>query len=881
MSLDNLSASELAKIDSVCLEYESDYRRGNAPEISEIVSQHDGPHAEVLRRELELVRDELQSGETIGPNDAKNQTINNASFRIPAPGTELGPYVVGQPIGQGGMGLVFSATDQRLGRRVAIKMLAADFAQRNELTERFDREARSVANLSHPNIVELFDVGSHNGLPYAVMEFLDGELLSDRLDREPLTVSETRSLGAQIADALAKAHQAGVIHRDLKPQNVMLVAASTASDSHKNGSARHGSLVKLFDFGLSRAPRAQDDSADGDTEEGVILGTPGYMAPEQALGEPATAAADIFALGCILYEAFYGKRAFAGDSRIKRHQATLADSPLPDPIKRRQDPRLADLIDRCLAKDPDNRPSSAAEIAQQLRHANYDPVAESLVAGESAGRFTRRRLLELTTGAAAGTAFAVILANQKPNKFADVNRIGVLTFVSQSDAVTQSTNPAAQPDPIGAAKLKQGEELSAMLVHELTKIPSVTVPPFRPLAADTQSDYRQVGQALNVDALIDGTIRTETQGEKTFLAIDVRLISARDGSQLWGKQYIKDADESLLQQSQIAAEIASEIGYRLTASANTAAPPTATSFSCLVDGKVRCDPDSREGLKKAMMCFRHAKQQDPRFSEPLAGIALTAITLASQSSEREAAELMRTAQEEAEDALRLSKDSFDARLALAMLNWQRNEQYQQAERSFQTLLKQQPNNWQVHHQYGLLQLATGRFNLAIESLNSAALSNPFSVTVKTDLARAYWFSGNTDRAIEDAIRIRDKSNRHVLSVGLLIDIYEQQGNFSDAAAQDAELQPGDLDSYLRRREQRLIDIPYGPYGDELNAAILQSRMESALSDDAIADLIDSPRPPRLPLVLAMHPSFAKARQHDRAKELLSRLDRREQRSAEG
>ena len=312
MSLDNLSANELAYIDSICLDYESNYRRGNAPDISEIVSKHGGRHAELLRQELELVRAELQGDATIDGSQSEANPTSSKSFKVPEPGTTLGPYIVGKTIGRGGMGVVMEATDQRLGRRVAIKLLASDLARRRDLTERFDREARAVANISHPNIVELFDVGSHDGLPYAVMEFLDGELLSDRLRGTNFSIEATRDLGAQIADALSQAHDAGIIHRDLKPQNVMLLPRASGNRT-SDGNPR-GALVKLFDFGLSRAPKDATPLGHGDTVEGVILGTPGYMAPEQALGESATTAADIFALGCILFEAFYGKGSLAHEA---------------------------------------------------------------------------------------------------------------------------------------------------------------------------------------------------------------------------------------------------------------------------------------------------------------------------------------------------------------------------------------------------------------------------------------------------------------------------------------------------------------------------------------------------------------------------------------
>ena len=244
MSLQDLPASELARIDAICLDYESALRRGESPMIDDLVARHGGSNHEILRHELEMVRDELAGasrlpfgqstyevakvGETIA---AGPLSTRGARMQLPSPGTRIGPYVISSELGRGGMGVVFAAVDTRLDRRVAIKVLAVEIAKRGDLRERFEREARAVAAISHPNIVELFDVGHVDGLPYAVMEFLDGEPLEAILASGPLEPQEVRRIGAQIADALAKAHESKVIHRDLKPQNVMLVPLGVRESS--------------------------------------------------------------------------------------------------------------------------------------------------------------------------------------------------------------------------------------------------------------------------------------------------------------------------------------------------------------------------------------------------------------------------------------------------------------------------------------------------------------------------------------------------------------------------------------------------------------------------------------------------------------------------
>jgi tetratricopeptide (TPR) repeat protein len=233
--------------------------------------------------------------------------------------------------------------------------------------------------------------------------------------------------------------------------------------------------------------------------------------------------------------------------------------------------------------------------------------------------------------------------------------------------------------------------------------------------------------------------------------------------------------------------------------------------------------------------------------------------------------LIQQAREKSIEALKRSENSIDARLAIAMLDWQQTEQYAQADQKFRTLLKKMPNNWQIYHQYALLQLAMGKIQVALDLLNAASLRNPFSVTVKTDLARAHWFAGDIDRALNAAIRIRDKSDRHPLSVGLLVDIYEQQQDFSKAAAEHRSIEATTPEAYLSERRRRLEDLPYGPFGVELNAAILRSRTPKGIDSEAIADLVDSPRPPMLPLVLAMHPALEPARRFERSQEVLRRL----------
>jgi serine/threonine protein kinase len=232
------------------------------------------------------------------------------------PGTKLGPYEIQSPLGAGGMGEVYKAKDTRLDRTVAIKVLPSDLSDDTELKQRFEREARAVSNLNHPNICTLFDVGQQEDTDYIVMEYLEGETLADRLKKGALPTDQVLRYGAEIADALDKAHRKGVVHRDLKPGNIMLNKAG----------------AKLLDFGLAKLKQPESEAGglsvlatqdQGLTGAGMIMGTFQYMAPEQLEGKDTDARTDIFAFGAVLYEMVSGKKAFEGESQASLISAIM------------------------------------------------------------------------------------------------------------------------------------------------------------------------------------------------------------------------------------------------------------------------------------------------------------------------------------------------------------------------------------------------------------------------------------------------------------------------------------------------------------------------------------------------------------------------------
>ena len=276
------------------------------------------------------------------------------------PGTKLGPYEILTPLGAGGMGEVYKAKDTRLDRTVAIKVLPSHVASHPEVRQRFEREDRAVSSLNHPNICTLHDIGSEDGIDFMVMEHIEGDTLADRLKKGALPLDQALQYGIEIADALDKAHRQGVVHRDLKPGNIMLT---------KSG-------AKLLDFGLAKMSVAKTDAAGLSalpteaqplTKEGSILGTFQYMAPEQLEGKEADARTDIFAFGSVLYEMVTGRRAFEGKSQASLIAAILEhEPPVMSTLQTMTPPLLDHVVRTCLAKDPDERWQSAGDVEREL-----------------------------------------------------------------------------------------------------------------------------------------------------------------------------------------------------------------------------------------------------------------------------------------------------------------------------------------------------------------------------------------------------------------------------------------------------------------------------------------------------------------------------------
>jgi eukaryotic-like serine/threonine-protein kinase len=387
-------------------------------------------------------------------------------------GTKLGPYEILAPLGAGGMGEVYRARDSRLDREVAIKVLPSHLSENPDLRARFEREAKAISGLQHPNICVLYDIGRQDGIDFLVMEYLDGETLAARLARKPMIPDEAERIGIEVADALDKAHRSGIIHRDLKPGNVMLT---------KSG-------AKLMDFGLAKQAFAAGSQsgtpafsaaatlptmASPITVAGTIVGTVQYMSPEQIQGKEADARSDIFSFGATLYEMLTGKRAFEGKSQLSIASAILEKE--PDPISATQPltpPALENLVRTCLAKEPDQRLQSAHDLKLQLQWilAGGSQVGAPAAVVSQPKSF-QKILASMTVLGWVLAIAAVVLAAMYANRLTSAQRL-VRAQIDQPAsfefAITVDGAPVISPDGQQIAFLAVKDSRSLLFVQRLS-----------------------------------------------------------------------------------------------------------------------------------------------------------------------------------------------------------------------------------------------------------------------------------------------------------------------------------------------------------------------------------------------------------------------------
>jgi serine/threonine protein kinase len=607
--------------------------------------------------------------------------------------TRLGPYEVQRPLGAGGMGEVYRARDTRLERDVAIKVLPEPFAHDPQALARFYREVRAIAALSHPHILTIYDIGTEQGFAYAVMELLEGQTLGDRIKRGVLDWRPAVEIAAGIADGLAAAHAKGVVHRDVKPENLFLT---------EDGG------VKILDFGLARLDAKPATPPPGvptlETQPGLLLGTVAYMSPEQVRGEPADPRSDIFALGCVLYEMVKGRRPFLGQTAADTLAAILHDpAPALSQSGRSRPAELDRLILRCVEKDPARRFQSARELAAALR---------GLGQGALTGTAATRQQLE--TAPYLGTARPPLAPPQAPS-------VAVLPFRNMSsDAENEYFS----------------DGLAEELINALTRIEGVHVASRTSAFAfkGKNEDVRKIGEQLNVRTVLEGSVRKA--GNR--LRISAQLVSVADGYQLWSETYNRELEDVFAIQDEIARNITKALRVILSEKEKRAIEkvPTAdvNAYDCYLRGRQFFHQFRRKGFEFAQEMFARAIELDPGYALAHAGIAdcHSLLYMYWDTSPTN----LRRADEASRKALEFGPDLAEAHVARGLAVALKKD-FAEAEQEFTTAIRLDPSLFAARYFYGRACLSQGKLLEAAHLFEQACQLRPDDYQAASHLGSIY------------------------------------------------------------------------------------------------------------------------------------------------
>jgi len=675
-----------------------------------------------LRREVEsLLAAHEQAGSFIEeqPAAAASLVIDHDARAII--GRTLDHYEIRALLGSGGMGEVYRAKDIRLGRDVALKILPQHLSRSRDSLRRFAREARAASRLNDPHICTVYEIGAHQGRPFIVMELVEGETLSEHIKRDRFTTENLLGIALQVTDALSKAHSEGIIHRDIKSGNIFI---------------KHDGQVKILDFGLAKLlPKAGTlqggapvTIASTETKSGLLLGTPVYMSPEQALGRSVDARSDLFSLGVVFYEMATGELPFKAATLVGVFDNILNREPMPLATLNPSVPLgLESIISKALRKDADLRYQTATEMLADLIE-----LQRKLQSGVSHRTRTRRL---------------------KPRHLS----IAVMPFVD--------TSPKHQDEYFG-------DGLAEEIINALSRVPGLRV--VSRMSAfgfkGNNVDVRVIGQKLNVSAVLEGTIRRF----RTRLRISVRLVDTVDGFQVWAETYDRQARDIFAVQDEIAQQIVAQLKMQSQNASREplVQPPTNNieAHNLYLRGRFHFSRRTPESLKKSIRCFKAALQKDPAYSLVYAGIADANALLGNLAKAKLAAL----------KALRTDEELAEAHCSLGLIRMYHDRDWKSSEREFKRALELNPSYATGHHWYALLLEHAGRFGEATVEIKRALDLDPLSLITGAAVARIHLHAGDLNEALNYAQRtVELDPNFHAGHI-VLGWIYRKKGMFREA-----------------------------------------------------------------------------------------------------
>ena len=657
------------------------------------------------------------------------------------------------------MGEVYRAHDVRVGRDVAIKVLPQRLARDDEARARLVREAKVIAAISHPNVLNLYEFEQENDLAYVVTELLEGETLRAHLTRGPFGWRRAAEICAAIADGLAAAHAKGIVHRDLKPENIFIT---------------NDGRVKILDFGLARnrrpattpldesqpTERLHTDEIDSDAS---MIGTVGYMAPEQLRAEHATAATDIFALGCILFECVTGRGAFRADTAVDTMTAVLRDElPSITDSGQRIPYELDRIVHRCVEKNPAARFQSAGDLAFALRS-----IATSDSLPIAPPRAKPRPWIPLTILAAslAVIAIAVLLRHRA----APIRSLAVLPFVNDTR------------DP---ANDYVSDGVTESLIDNLSHVPDLAVVSrasvFRYKSKDVS--LPQVARDLNVQAVLTGRLVRP----RDEWIISTELIDGRTNRHLWGRQFRTRLDDLSSTQAVISREIAQQLRGEMSGATKESVAKRHTdsgeAYRAYLHGRYELNKRTGDAFERAIGYFREAIAHDPDYALAFAGLA-DCYVLQSIYNEAPPATALPLAREAATRALAIDDTLAEAHTSLAYFLMNFGSDLNAAADEFERAIELNPSYATAHQWYSRCLVEMKRYDDAVREIRKAEALDPLSLIIIAELGGVYADAGRLDEAIAECKRTLRLEPNFAFGHYVLAGAYLKQRRFDEAIAE--------------------------------------------------------------------------------------------------
>lgn len=633
-------------------------------------------------------------------------------------------YSVERELGGGGMSRVFVGEEVAFGRKVAIKVLAPELAA-GVSAERFQREIKLAGQLQHPNIVPIITAGEAAGLPYYTMPFVDGLSLRARLERNAgMPIVEAASILKDVARALAYAHDHGIVHRDIKPENVLLADEAAV----------------VTDFGIAKALAASRTPAPGGTltQTGTSIGTPAYMAPEQIAADPhIDHRADIYSFGCVAYEVLTGAAPFAHRQPQQLYAAHLTEKPASLKDRRADCPDgIAALVMKCLEKDPANRIESARQLLRGLEstEATTRGTPQAEIATPKRGR---QLVVAALVGIAIVSAIGAYVA--KDRKSDDINSLAVLPFENVGG---------------DTANAYFAEGMSDEITTELTRVPGLSLASRNSVAKYRGADPKQVGAALDVGGVIDGTVRRA--GDR--LRLTAQLTDASSGKLIWSNTYEQKVQDVFALQDSITKAIVSALKLKLEEQklasqdggiTNTQGTSNLEAYDLYLRGRYLMQRRGKY-LYQALDRFEEATKKDPNFARAYAGYAMAASVLPQYTSAT-ADSITPIGLKFGRRAMQLDPNLADAYLGVADL-LQYSFEWDEAIRMFKRAIEIEPKNATAYQWLGDLYWLTGRGREALIEMRKATQLEPASAVIRQDLAAILSNLGYMDESTSELAR---------------------------------------------------------------------------------------------------------------------------------